>query len=471
MVYKKVLFIAPATEFGAYPPLGILSVAAYLREKGYEVGVIDYSGLKVSKEQIKKDISLYNPDMVALGVLTGPGLTRAMMISDIAKSMGKNVVWGGPHATILPHLTLNHPTIDAVIMGEGEYSLEEYLAYLNGSKKEPKGMGIKIKSEIKITPPQDKFVDIETKPMPAWELIKDIDKYFPYSKHNFVLMEANRGCPYRCGFCHHANNDVKQYGGKFRNMSAKRLIEQFDYVKSLTKKHVSRMDIGGDMHLTNEAFTEQFVKEMKESGRNIGWHTVSRFDCMTERMADLIAEAGCEGIMLGCESGSPRIQKMLGKKIELEKAKKITKRLRENGIMVTITYMMGHPDETSQEIQMTKKFMKEVPSDQNLLQIYRPFPGTPYFNLSVSKSKTKLPSSLKDYVTFGVLGHHANISKVSSALLWREFYKSNAYEQTKYFINQQKFFLRKQMYHQFFDLFKNNKFTFKIKEMLTVSTK
>src|SRR3989344_964920 len=219
MVYKKVLFIAPATEFGAYPPLGILSVAAYLREKGYEVGVIDYSGLKVSKEQIKKDISLHNPDM------------------------------------------------DAVIMGEGEYSLEEYLAYLNGSKKEPKGMGIKIKSEIKITPPQDKFVDIETKPMPAWELIKDIDKYFPYSKHNFVLMEANRGCPYRCGFCHHANNDVKQYGGKFRNMSAKRLIEQFDYVKSLTKKHVSRMDIGGDMHLTNEAFTEQFVKEMKESGR------------------------------------------------------------------------------------------------------------------------------------------------------------------------------------------------------------
>jgi len=162
---------------------------------------------------------------------------------------------------------------------------------------------------------------------------------------------------------------------------------------------------------------------------------------------------------------------MLGKKIELEKAKKITKRLRENEIMVTITYMMGHPDETSQEIQMTKKFMKEVPSDQNLLQIYRPFPGTPYFNLSVSKSKTKLPSSLKDYVTFGVLGHHANISKVSSALLWREFYKSNAYEQTKYFINQQKFFLRKQMYHQFFDLFKNNKFTFKIKEMLTVSTK
>ncbi|MBS3153015.1 B12-binding domain-containing radical SAM protein [Candidatus Woesearchaeota archaeon] len=471
MNHKRILFIAPATEFGAYPPLGILSVASYIREKGYEVGIIDYSGLKISKEQIKQDISNFNPDLVALGVLTGPGLTRAIMVSDIAKSLGKTVVWGGPHPTILPNLTLSHPSIDAVIMGEGEYALEEYLGYLNGSKKEPKGIGLKINNKIKITPPQDRFVDIEKKPMPAWELIKDIDKYFPYSRHNFVLLEANRGCPYRCGFCHHANNDVKEYGGKFRNLSAVKLIEQFDYVRSLTKKHISRMDIGGDMHLTNEAFTEKFVKEMLDSGRKIGWHTVSRFDCMTEKMADMIAKAGCEGIMLGCESGSPRIQKMLGKRIDLEKAKKVAKRIRDNGIMLTITYMMGHPDETLEEIKMTKKFMKEIPADQNLLQIYRPFPGTPYFNLSIQQKKTKLPSTLKDYVTFGVLGHHANISKVSSAVLLREFYRTNAYEQTRYFINQQRFFLKKQMYHQFLDLFKNNKFTFKIKEMLTVSAK
>lgn len=471
MKFQKILFIAAATEFGAYPPLGILSVAAYIREKGFEVGVIDYSGLKITKERIRKDILKHNPDMVAIGVLTGPGLTRAIMVSDVAKELNKNVVWGGPHPTILPHLTLSHSTIDAVIMGEGEYSLEEYIAYLNGSNQEPKGMGLKIDGKIKITPAQDRFIDIDTKPMPSWELIKDIDKYFPYSKHNYVLLEANRGCPYKCGFCHHANEDVKSYGGKFRNMSAKRLLEQFDYVKTLTKKHISRMDIGGDMHLTNQSFTEKFVKELKDSGRNVGWHTVSRFDVMTEKMVDLIADAGCEGIMLGCESGSPRIQKMLGKTINLEKAKRITKKLRDNGIMVTVTYMMGHPDETLEEINLTKKFMKEISADQNLLQIYRPFPGTPYFDLCLREHKLQMPKSLKEYVTFGVLGHHANISKVPVSILLREFYKENAYEQTRYFINQQRFFLKRQMYDQFFDHFKNNKFTFKIKEFLTVSTR
>src|SRR3989338_6967342 len=175
MSIKRILLIAPATEFGAYPPLGILSVAAYLREKGFEIGVIDYSGLKITKDRVKKDILKFNPDMVAIGVLTGPGLTRAIVVSDIAKGMGKTVVWGGPHPTILPHLTLSHKTIDAVIMGEGEYSLEEYISYLNGSDQEPKGMGLRINGKIKITPPQDRFIDIETKPMPAWDLIKDID--------------------------------------------------------------------------------------------------------------------------------------------------------------------------------------------------------------------------------------------------------------------------------------------------------
>ena len=192
---------------------------------------------------------------------------------------------------------------------------------------------------------------------------------------------------------------------------------------------------------------------------------------MTEKMVDLIADAGCEGIMLGCESGSPRIQKMLGKTISLEKAERITKKLRDKGIMVTVTYMMGHPDETLEEINLTKKFMKEISADQNLLQIYRPFPGTPYFDLCLREHKLQMPKSLKEYVTFGVLGHHANISKVPISTLWKEFYKENAYEQTRYFINQQRFFLKRQMYDQFFDHFKNNKFTFKIKEFLTVSTR
>ena len=82
---EKVLFIAPATEFGAYPPNGLLSIAGFLRDKDIDVDVIDYSGEKIDEQRVKNDIEKSDADIVATSVLTGPGLSRALLVSDVAK--------------------------------------------------------------------------------------------------------------------------------------------------------------------------------------------------------------------------------------------------------------------------------------------------------------------------------------------------------------------------------------------------
>lgn len=468
MEIKKILFIAPATAWAAYPPLGILSIAAFIREQGYEVEILDYSGLEIDRHRVERDIARSNSDVVALGVLTGPGIPRAMMVSDVAKSLGKYVIWGGPHPTILPGMTLGYQSMDAVILGEGEYALRDLLLYLQQGGDKPQGVWVKEGGDIFTSKPQESFVDMNTKPMPAWELLKNIDRYFPYPKHNLVIIEATRGCPYRCGFCHHANDDVKDFGGFYREVAAAKVMEQFDYVLSLTKRNVDRMDIGGDLHLTNERYSKKFIQDMVEIGGGVKWLTVSRFDLMTREIAEMLGGAGCDGIMLGVESGSKRIQKMLGKMVDLEKAVIVAKTLRKNKILLTNTYMMGHPDETLDELKMTLHYMKRIPADQNLLQIYRPFPGTPYFDVFLSRFNIKIPMRLEDYTTFGVLGHHANISKIPTKKLYREFYRVNMLEQTRHLINMQRYYWRNQMYSQFFDGVKNNKFTFKLKEYLAV---
>ena len=356
----------------------------------------------------------------------------------------------------------------AVILGEGEYALRDLLLYLQQQGEKPHGVWLKENGSILGGIPQEKFIDMNTKPMPAWELLKNFDRYFPYKKHNLVIIEATRGCPYRCGFCHHANDDVKDYGGFYREVQAAKVMEQFDYVLSLTKRHVDRMDIGGDLHLTNERYSKKFIQDMTQIGGGAKWLSVSRFDLMTEEIAEGLAAAGCEGMMLGVESGSKRIQKMLGKMVELDRASKVAKILRKNKILLTNTYMMGHPDETLEELRMTLLYMKKIPADQNLLQIYRPFPGTPYFDVFLSRFKVKIPSRLEDYTTFGVLGHHANISKIPTDALYRAFYRVNLWEQTRHLVNMQRYYWRNQMYSQFFDGMKNNKFTFKLKEYLAV---
>ena len=468
MRVKKILFIAPATQFAAYPPSGILGIAAFIKEHNIDVEVIDYSGLEIERKRVEKDVLKSGADLVALGVLTGPGITRAMMISDVAHSMGRYVVWGGPHATVLPEMTLSYKSVDAVILGEGEYALLELIHYLENKGEKPKGVWIKENNEIFTAPAQDKFIDMNKKPMPGWELLKNIDRYFPYKKHNLVIIEATRGCPYRCGFCHHASDDVKDYGGFYREVSADKVMEQFNYISSLTKKHVDRMDIGGDLHLTNERYSKKFIQDMIVIGENVKWLSVSRFDLMTNEIAEMLPQAGCEGIMLGVESGSKRIQGMLGKMVDLPKAVKVAKTLRKNYVLLTNTYMMGHPDETIDELKATLYYLKKIPADQNLLQIYRPFPGTPYFNVFIQKNKVNVPRRLEDYNTFGVLGHHANISRIPTNMLYREFYRVNLVEQGKHLINLQKYYWRNKMYGQFVDGMKNNKFTFKVKEYLAV---
>ncbi len=147
---EKVLFIAPATVlggvYGTYPPNGLLSIAGYLREKGIDVEVIDYSGEEIDRKRVTRDIEKSNPDMVAISVLTGPGLSRALLVSDVAKELGKYVLWGGPHVTVLPHLTLQYHAVNSVVLGEGEYAIEELIEYLNGKRNEmpdgKAGMGL-----------------------------------------------------------------------------------------------------------------------------------------------------------------------------------------------------------------------------------------------------------------------------------------------------------------------------------------
>ncbi len=468
---KRILLIAPATEFGAYPPLGLISIASFIRKQGYEVAVKDYSGEEITESLVRKDIEKFNPDIVAIGALTGPGIPRAITVSKAAKSLDKYVIWGGPHPTILPKLTLEHPAIDAVILGEGEYALLDLIDFIEGKTKEPLGTWVKVNNKIHSFGPQKRFIDLNQKPMPAWELLGNMDKYFPYNKHNVVLMEAARGCVYKCTFCHHANLDVKSYGGAYRNLTANKVMEEFYYVRSLTKKHIDRMDIGGDLHLATPSYTKQFAEDMMKIREGITWQSVSKFHLMNVELADTIARAGCEQIMFGVESGSPRLQQFIGKHVNIQQAKPITKTLRDKGVMITNTYMMGHPHETYEELKLTLKYMKEIPADQNLLQIYRPFPGTPYYDLCVRENLCTEPKTLEECTTFGVLTYHANVSNMPTNKLLREFYKTNLIEQTRYLINSQKFYLRNKMYEQFIDNFKHNKFTFKLKELIRVKAK
>ncbi|MFH1210166.1 MAG: radical SAM protein [archaeon] len=463
---KKILLFEPGTKLTKFPPLGLISLAAVLRENKFEAFVKDYSGREIDEKTIEQDIYKSQADFIGVRVLTGPNIIRALKISKIANKLGKRVIWGGPHPTVLPEQTLKNSNINAVVIGEGEYSLINLLNYMNGKKVDLFGCGIKKNNKIIITKPSKKFVDLDKLPVPAWDLLENINQYFPDKNNNLLPISTTRGCAFKCGFCHNSNKNVKGYLGCYRIADPKKAIEEYKIVQGLVKNRIDILDLGEDLHLVSETYTKKFCKTMKDSGLKLKWYTSSRYHTLNKNIIDMISSTNCIRILLGVESGSERIQKMNNKIIELDRAVQIAKMLIRKKIFLTNAYIFGHPTETPEELRKTIHFINKIPADENLIQLYRPMPGTPYFDLCLKQGKVKVPNRLEDWAGFGVLGYDVNVSEVPSSALFSLFYKVNAKEQTKYWFNQQRFYLRNNMHQNFLNNFVNNRFTFKLKEYL-----
>ncbi len=462
---KNVLLIAAGARYTIFPPNGLMHLASVLKGK-YNTVIKDYSGEEIDENKIRRDIEKINPFVVGISVLTGPPIPRAIEVSRIAKQMNKIVIWGGPHPTVLPLQTLENEYVDAVVIGEGEETFLNLLKYFEGKKTKLEGFGIKTKKGIKIMPPSKKLIDLDKMPLPSWQLLKNINKYFPEKRHNLLPVSTTRGCAFNCGFCHNSNENVRRYLGCYRIASPERAIQEYKLVQSLVKNKIDILDVGEDLHLVNEDYAKKFCRTINESGLKIKWYTAARYQTLDKKIIDMIAKSGCVRILLGVESGSQRIQKMNNKLVDLNKAIEIARYLRKKKIFVTNAYIFGHPTETAEELNQTIKFIKNIPADENLIQLYRPMPGTPYFKLCIDNKKIKMPEKLEDWSGFGVLGHDVNVSEIPDKILFSSFYKINAIEQTKYWFNQQRFFLRNSMTKNFLVNFVNNRFTFKLKEYL-----
>ena len=93
-------------ERGTYPPMGLLYIAAYLREKGpkgVEVKVLDTVLEDLSDQQIEEYLRREAPDVVGAQVLTFT-LLDSLAVTQLAKKVNPQVVTvlGGRHCDIYP---------------------------------------------------------------------------------------------------------------------------------------------------------------------------------------------------------------------------------------------------------------------------------------------------------------------------------------------------------------------------------
>jgi len=105
---------------------------------------------------------------------------------------------------------------------------------------------------------------------------------------------------------------------------------------------------------------------------------------MDDELLELLSRAGCYRINYGIESGSVRIQTLIKKKLNLDKARTVIRKTIKKKIMTGAFFMLGFPDETKKEILETINFAVTSSLHTAVFSLVTPYPNTDLFNMARS---------------------------------------------------------------------------------------
>jgi radical SAM superfamily enzyme YgiQ (UPF0313 family) len=116
----------------------------------------------------------------------------------------------------------------------------------------------------------------------------------------------------------------------------------------------------------------------------------TRSDLLTERQAELMYQAGFKWLLVGFESGSDRILLNINKGCKVKDNSKCFDIARNNGLKIKALMSIGHPGESVGTIQETIQWLQMVQPDETDVTIVSVYPGSEYFNKSITICKDEL---------------------------------------------------------------------------------
>ncbi|MBP7674785.1 MAG: B12-binding domain-containing radical SAM protein [Thermoanaerobaculia bacterium] len=375
-----------------YAPLATLLAASVVRRSGREVALFD-AMLSAGEEEFEADLARVTPRVVAIlednfnfltKMCTQRNREACVRLIRSAKAAGARVVVNGSDASDDPAFYLDVGA-DAVILGETERTVLDLLDAWDRAPDAdlsaipglalPAGAVRAAGSAPTRTPPRPFVDDLDSLPLPAWDLV-DADRYRKtWSEAHGRLswnMVTTRGCPYRCNWC-----AKPLYGVRYAQRSPASVAEEMRQLKEAVRPdHVWFAD---DIFGLSHRWIERFAEEVRELDASIPFTIQSRVDLMSETAVEALRQAGAEEVWMGVESGAQSILDAMDKGTTIAQVRGATRRLKEAGIRASWFLQLGYPGETWDEIVATRELVREErPSDVGVSVAY-PLPGTVFY--------------------------------------------------------------------------------------------
>lgn len=286
-------------------------------------------------------------DLVAISVETYTA-RRAYQIASEYRKRGVPVVMGGFHATLVPEEVSDYA--ESILIGEAETLWPELIEdFRNGRLRRvyrragrPSLDGLKLDRSI--------FSG---------------KRYLPIG-----LVEAGRGCQFRCEFC-----AIQSY---FKSTQTRRPAREIvDEVSRLNKKLIFFVD---DNITSNMEEAKEFFRALIPL--NIRWVSQASINAAhDEEFLRLIKASGCQGLLIGFESLNPQNLKRMHKGFNQMKGgyEVALANLRRHGIRLYVTFILGYDDDGVDTFEETLEFAMKHRFYMVAFNHLTPFPGTPLY--------------------------------------------------------------------------------------------
>lgn len=395
-----------------YPSLGVLTLAAYLREHGVAVRVVDLTFARDTRP-VSAAIREFRPEVVGVHTKTLT-LERSLAVARLAHQAGAYAVAGGPDAATRPETYLTD-AFDAVALGEGEETLVE-LARSVAARRDPAGLpGLAVRDGGRIFrgPARPFLPSLDALPLPAWDLV-DIEQYLGRWSRSTgdrrMAVLTSRGCPFDCAWC-----SKPTFGRSYRQQSVGRVVEELRELKD--RYHVDYVRFCDDVFGIQRAWLEELLDRMLEERLGLKFECLARVDLLKPDLLARMRLAGLERVYVGVESGSQRMLDTMNRGTKLAQVERAAEALRREGIRQYWFLMLGYPGETLDDIAATLRLFRKYSPEEYSVSIAVPVPGTRFYD------------AVKDRLKNG--GRATKRSAGGRALLYEAVYPESLYRWTQ----------------------------------------
>lgn len=391
-------------------PLGLAYVAAAVKNAGYEVDVADLCFGRHPLEELRARVASFQPQVIGLSLRNVDNAAYPLTVDYLAlhrevvdalhDASSAPVVLGGSGFSILPQAYMHELDGDWGIAGEGERAFVELLQALENGRDPSTIAGVVspvISATSNAAPTHISMTLADASSVPViqpqrpenWsEDLLPLRAPFDYARYirrgGTGNIQTKRGCVFKCSYCTYPLLE----GNRFRARDA---VDVVDEIEKLQLDYGPHPIFFVDSILNfPRGHVEAICEDILRRKLDLRWSCYATPVKLDRHQAQLMADAGCEGIELGSDAVDDGQLARLGKSFDVEIVERANRYCMEAGLKVCQTIIFGAPGETEDSVRATCRALRKMnPTAVVAMTGVRLYPGTPLSQSLIKQGRVK----------------------------------------------------------------------------------